>query len=84
MGGPNPDVDQGKGHSLGFGRQPVPEKLGEQRVHDGVEALFGEPIPVALGFPHVDVAETALWSLGGDVADQTLRRLVPRPCLIRA
>ena len=68
-------------YAFGFGRQLVPEQLGEQRVHDRVEPVLGEAVPIVLGLPYVDVAKAALRSLDGDMADQALRRIVAETLL---
>ena len=51
----------------------VAEDLAEDGVHDRVQPLVGEPVPVGLGLPHVDVAQAALRALDGHVEDQPLR-----------
>jgi hypothetical protein len=69
-------MDDGQRRALGLGGQLVAKDLAEQSVHDGVEAFFGEAIPILLGFPHVDVAQTALGECDGDVAEQPFRVFV--------
>ena len=48
-------------------RAVVSEHLAEGTVHDAVQSLFDESIPVLLGLPHVDVTEAAFGTirLGG-------------------
>jgi len=68
-------VDRREWHPLRFGRQLFIEDLPEEGVHDGVEALLRESVPVVLRFPHVDVAEPPAGQLHGEVADETFGHL---------
>jgi hypothetical protein len=41
-------MNDGEGDLLGFRREFVAEHFAEEAVHDGVQALFDESIPVVL------------------------------------
>src|SRR5580704_4268359 len=69
-----PYVDDVHRLPLGLGRQVVAENLGEQGVDDRVQPLIGEPVAVLLGLPDVEVPQTALGLLGGDVDDEAFWR----------
>ena len=53
----SPDVDEVKQGSRGLGRHE-PEDLLQQRVDDGMQAVVLERVPVVLGLPHIDVAQS--------------------------
>ena len=72
-----------KRHPLRLGREFVAEHLGEQPVHDRVQALLTEAIAVLLGLPDVDVAQSALGPLDREVYEQLVRRGVTEAVLIR-
>src|SRR4051794_9099603 len=72
-----PDVDDGPGDALRLRRELVAEDLAEETVDDGVQPLLGERGGRLFRLPHVDVAQTALGPLEGDVGDQARGRLVP-------
>jgi hypothetical protein len=54
----------------------IAKDLAEQRVNYGMQSLLTETVAVLFRLPHVDVAKTSLGSFDGDMADETLRRIV--------
>jgi len=62
--------------ALGLGGKRVAEDLAEQPVHDRVEPLLSEAVPVLLRLPHIDVPQATLGSLDGKVGDEPLWCLI--------
>ncbi len=65
-----PEVGDGKDHAFGFGWRVVAEDVGEERAECGVKPVGDEAVAVGFGLPDIDVAQTALGALQGQVADQ--------------
>lgn len=65
-----PDVNDWQLGPHRFRRKIVAENLPQQSVHDRMEALFSETVPVRLGLPHVEIAQPTLRPSDCYVQDQ--------------
>jgi hypothetical protein len=73
---PRPHMDHREWNLLGLGWEIATEHFAEETVDDGVEPLVDESIPVLLGLPHIDVAQTAFRALDSEMHHQPGRRCI--------